>query len=276
MVKRTLSPSFALRRMGFALSIGVLSMGAMLVAGCASRPDPQDDPEGYADYVETNDPIEPFNRAVFKFNEAFDTLLLTPLAIIYRDIYPPIMQKGTHNILVNLRAPVVIFNDLFQGDTRGAGITAQRLLINTTLGLGGLRDTAAINFELPQLDEDFGQTLAVWGVGDGPYLVLPIIGPSNPRDAVGLGVDSAFLDPIGAAALWTDTDWIDTFARTRTGVTAVDARARALAATDELKRTSLDYYATIRSAFRQSRNNAINDGGRNEPERIEPGVQIRP
>lgn len=254
-------------------SIAALSVAALAVGGCASSPDPQAEPEAYADYVETNDPIEPFNRAVFKFNDAFDTLLLRPLAVVYRDILPPIMQKGTHNVLVTLRSPVVLANDLLQGDLRGAGVTTRRFVINSTLGIGGLRDTAAKNFDLPQQDEDFGQTLAVWGVGDGPYLVLPFIGPSNPRDAVGMGVDAAFLDPINAAAVWTDTQWVDTFARTRTGVTAADARARTLEATDELKRTSLDYYAAIRSAYRQSRNNAIRDGA---PSTAEPGLNVRP
>lgn len=264
MATRSLRPFSSLA--GSALG---LALAAILVAGCASSPDRQDD-EAYADYVETNDPLEPFNRAVFKFNQAVDTLLLTPLAIVYRDIYPPIMQKGTHNILVNLRAPMVLANDLLQGDTRGAGITARRFLINTTLGAGGLRDTAAINFDLEVQEEDFGQTLAVWGVGEGPYLVLPILGPSNPRDGVGFAVDTVLLDPISAAAVWTDTNWVDTMARSRTGATAADARARTLEATNELERTSLDYYAAIRSAYRQSRNNAISDGA------LEPALNIRP
>lgn len=243
------------------VSFAVIAVAALAASGCASKPDRQTEPEAYADYVRTNDPLEPFNRAVFKFNEAIDTLLLTPIAVVYRDIYPPIMQKGTHNILVNLRAPVVLFNDLLQGDLQGAGVTVRRFVINTTLGGGGLRDTAAINFELPEQNEDFGQTLAVWGVGEGPYLMLPILGPSNPRDGVGIAVDNLVLDPISAAALYTDVDWLELFSRVRTGATAADARARTLRATNELERTSLDYYAAIRSAYRQARNNQIREGG---------------
>jgi phospholipid-binding lipoprotein MlaA len=244
------------------------------VSGCATRPDPQTEPEEYADFVETNDPLEPFNRVVFEFNEALDAMLLTPLAILYRDILPPIIQEGTHNVLVNLSEPVVAANSLLQGKPRQAGATFARFAFNTTAGVGGLIDVAD-GMGVPREQADFGQTLALWGTPSGPYLVLPVLGPSNPRDAVGRGVDSVILDPFGllntVVDVGVDSDFLDILSYSRTGATAADTRARPLEATDELRRTSLDYYAAIRSAFRQNREQTIRSGLPPEPTGA-PGV----
>lgn len=245
----------------FPAAIATLTIAALVASGCATRPDPQTEPEDYAYYVETNDPLEPFNRAVFRFNEALDALLLTPLAIFYRDVLPPVVQDRTHNVLVNLREPVVLANSLLQGKPRQAGSTFARFAFNSTAGIGGMFDVAE-GMGLPRETADFGQTLAVWGAPAGPYLVLPVLGPSNPRDAVGLGVDSVLLDPFGLlnTIVLTDNDFLEVLGYTRAGLTAVDSRARSLEATDELRRTALDYYAAIRSAFRQNREYQIRSG----------------
>ncbi len=250
-----------------------LAIAILVAGGCASRPDPQTEPEEYAYYVETNDPFEPFNRAVFQFNEALDAMLLTPLAILYRDVLPPIVQEHTHNVLVNLNEPVVAANSLLQGKPRQAASTFARFTFNTTAGVGGLFDVAD-GMGLPQERADFGQTLAVWGAPAGPYLVLPVLGPSNPRDAVGRGVDGVVLDPFGLlnTIVFDESDFFEILSYTRTGLTAVDARARSLEATDELRRTALDYYAAIRSAFRQNREYQIRSG----VEEGEIGTFLRP
>lgn len=245
----------------FPAALIVLTIAVGLVGGCATRPDPQTEPEDYADYIETNDPLEPFNRAVFQFNEALDALLLTPLAILYRDVLPPIVQEHTHNVLVNLSEPVVAANSLLQGKPRQAASTLARFTFNTTAGVGGLVDVAD-GMGLPRARADFGQTLALWGTPSGPYLVLPLLGPSNPRDAVGIGVDSVLLDPWGLlnTIILDESDALEILGYTRAGLTAVDTRARTLEATDELRRASIDYYAAIRSAFRQNREQTIRSG----------------
>jgi phospholipid-binding lipoprotein MlaA len=269
MSTRTIRPprSFPAALVALAIAVGTVS-------GCATRPDPQTEPEEYADYIETNDPLEPFNRVVFEFNEAVDAMLLTPLAILYRDVLPPIVQERTHNVLVNLGEPVVVANSLLQGKPRQAGATFARFAFNSTAGVGGLFDVAD-GMGLPRERADFGQTLALWGTASGPYLVLPVLGPSNPRDAVGRGVDSVILDPFGflntVADVGIDGDFLDILGYSRTGATAADTRARSLEATDELRRTSLDYYAAIRSAFRQNREQAIRAGLPPEPTEA-PGI----
>ncbi len=140
-------------------------------------------------------PSEPMNRGFFQLNRALDAWFLKPLAIMYREFSPPPFQRGIHNFLNNLHTPVVLANDLLQGEMGRAGTTFSRFLVNTTLGVGGLGDPAT---ELGWQDhsEDFGQTLAVWGLPEGPYLMLPVLGPSNPRDGVALAVDTFVLDPV--------------------------------------------------------------------------------
>ena len=229
----------------------------VFVAGCATAPD-RSDTEAYAEYQEINDPLEPMNRGFFQLNRALDTWFLKPLAIMYREFLPPPFQRGIHNFLNNLRTPVVLANDLLQGEMDRAGTTFARFLVNTTLGVGGLGDPATeLGWE--DHDEDFGQTLAVWGIPEGPYLMLPVIGPSNPRDGVGLAVDTFVLDPV---AWWVRADnsdraWIG---YTRAAITGVDKRARIYEELEELEKTSLDLYASIRSLYRQHRRSEINQG----------------
>jgi len=234
---------------GFALA-AVLSAG--LLSGCATAPE---DPQGKADFEAVNDPLEPVNRALFELNQAIDNLLFKPVAFAYSIIVPVPVQTGIHNALVNLKSPVILANDLLQGETARAGQTVERFAINSTVGVLGTYDAADKWFGIAPHTEDFGQTLAVWGSGEGPYLFIPVIGPTNPRDLLGLGVDSV-ADPLNWYLRNTDqNEWI----WIRMGATGVDSRAALLDTLDNLEKTSLDYYVTLRSVYRQRRADEINN-----------------
>ena len=227
--------------------------------GCATAPDPSDT-ESYAEFRAINDPLEPLNRGVFEFNRALDAMFLRPFADFYRLLLPPPFQEGVHNVLANLRSPVILVNDLLQGEWQRAGTTAQRLVVNTTMGVGGIGDPAS-DFGLPAHSEDFGQTLAVWGLPEGPFLMLPVIGPSSPRDATGLAIDSLIIDPLGLMnTLGAQDEWLPAFMLTRFALTAVDARAQNAEEIDDLEKSSLDFYAALRSLYRQFRIAEIHQG----------------
>ena len=204
---------------------------------------------------EVNDPLEPVNRVTFKFNEVFHAIILRPLATFYKFILPDDGRVAVRNFLKNLRSPVVLANDLLQGETDRAWTTTQRLAINTTLGLGGLLDVAK-KWGIKSHSEDLGQTFAVWGVPDGVYLVLPIFGPSNPRDAVGKLVTS-YLDPV---SYWLRDTHGDEWSNARAVVGGVDEFSGVMNDLQKLKDTSVDYYAALRSISRQKRNAEIRNG----------------
>ncbi len=219
-----------------------------------------------AEYEEVNDPFEPANRGVFTINRAMDRVVLKPAATAYRDHLPNFIQGRVHDILANLRAPVIFLNDLLQGEIHRAMQTLTRFMVNSTIGLAGFMDMATA-LDMDDHDEDFGQTLAVWGVPEGPFVMLPLFGPSNPRDTVGMVVD--FLtDPLSIWATNTDRVWIPV---SRAGVQAVDNRAATLDLLDDVEKSSLDFYAAIRSLYRQRRADAISNGrgGANRPA---PGI----
>lgn len=199
-----------------------------------------------------NDPLEPVNRAVFQFNQVVDGLVIEPAARIYRMVFPQIVRDSVGNVVANLSAPVVLANDLLQGDLERAELTLGRFMLNTTLGLGGIIDIGD-KVGMPERHwEDFGQTLAVWGVGSGPYLVLPILGPSNPRDAVGRGVDFLF-DPYALLAPTEAT-------LGRSAASGLEFREANIETLEELERSSLDLYASVRTLYRQMRAAAIRQG----------------
>lgn len=231
-----------------------LAVALGLLAGCAIRP-PADDPEAVAEFEQLNDPLEPANRAIFRFNEAIDTVAIKPAAQGYRQVVPPFGRDRVGDFLANLRSPLVFANEVLQGRFSEAGKTAGRFGLNTTFGVLGIMDVAT-RMGLPPTTEDFGQTLAVWGVDEGPYLMLPFFGPSNPRDAVGLGVEWA-ADPLNVWSRGTNTDWVSP---TRTGVAVVDYREEHLDLLEEIKRSSLDYYSSLRSLYRQRRSSQISNG----------------
>ncbi len=244
-------PSFAASLFRLPAIIGLVA--AVTLSGCATPPT---DPDELAVYKENNDPLEPMNRYFFEVNYALDELLIKPIASWYDAILPTPVEHSVHNFLRNLNGPVIFANDLFQGKVNRAGITAKRFLINSTLGVAGLFDVAADWFDLKYHDEDFGQTLAVWGVDEGPYLVVPVLGPSNPRDLAGKGVDSV-IDPWGYVFAHYD---VDELTYVRTALEGIDLRARNLDTLDAIRKGAVDYYATMRSLYRQHRNDAIKDG----------------
>src|SRR5271169_423918 len=191
----------------------------LLCGGCAtSSTGPPSTDEADSD----NDPAEGVNRTIFKANLAADHAVMRPVAQAYTDHVPEVVQTGIHNVVQNLKEPAVAVNDLLQGNVNQAWQSVQRLAVNTTVGAAGIVDVAA-KWGLPPHKADFGQTLAVWGVGEGPFVELPLLGPSNPRDALGTAVDMA-LNPLtfvgGAPA---------TYAGVATGgANLVDARAQHL------------------------------------------------
>jgi phospholipid-binding lipoprotein MlaA len=199
-----------------------------------------------------NDPLEPFNRAMFQVNHFLDRLLLKPIAILYRDATPQFMRTGVTNFLANLSTPVVLANAILQGNAKESELTLGRFMLNTILGVGGLVDVGGMVGMPERRSEDFGQTLAVYRVGSGPYLMLPLLGPSNPRDAVGRVVDIAF-DPLFFLAPAPVT-------YSRFGVQTVNTREQNIENFDELERSSLDLYAAVRTLSRQLRANEIRNG----------------
>ncbi len=202
-----------------------------------------------------NDPIEGINRAIFAFNEFLYALLLRPMAEVYVLVLPEEARNGVRNFLTNLRTPIVLANDLLQGEGERAWTTTQRFFINTTVGVGGLIDVAKY-WGIEGHSEDLGQTFAVWGAPDGFYLVLPILGPSNPRDAAGKFLDS-FLDPLSYYLTNTDREAYDIG---RSVALGVDEYSRVMDQLEKLKETSVDYYAVLRSISRQKRAAEIRNG----------------
>lgn len=198
------------------------------------------------------DPLEPVNRAVFTFNQYADTYVLEPTAKAYRYVTPTPVRRSVLNFLYNLRTPVVFANDLLQGERERAGISLSRFMINSTLGVFGLFDAASA-FGYTQHWEDFGQTLGVYGVPDGPYLMLPLLGPSNPRDLVGR-VGDWFLDPINQCCIDTGERYVIF------GTTAIGEREANIETVDDLKANSIDLYATVRTIYAQKRAADIRNG----------------
>lgn len=235
-----------------ALRAGLAAVASLLI-GCATPP-PADDLEARAEFEQINDPLEPTNRVIFEINEGIDTYFLRPLAVGYRAAIPEFGRNRISDVLDNLKAPVYFVNDLLQGNFSMAGTTVGRFALNTSFGVGGLMDVAA-PMGLPEHTADFGETLGVWGVGEGFYLVLPVFGPSNPRDTVGMIADS-YTDPLDYYLQTGGRHWAYW---TRQGLTALSEREAYLDSLDDVKRTSLDYYSTMRSLYRQRRDALINN-----------------
>ena len=216
--------------------------------------DLEDDP--FADYEEEleddNDPLEVPNRFIFAFNQTLDVAIIRPAAVLYRDLVPEYLRQRVHLFLRNLSEPVTLANDLLQGDLDRAGTTADRFLLNSTGGVLGFWDVAT-DLGHPYHKEDFGQTLGVHGVGEGPYLVLPLLGPSNLRDATGKVVD-IFLDPFFYIAEETGKEEWQLY---RFALDGLDFRTRNLETLDEIERDALDFYARLRSLYRQKRDAEI-------------------
>ena len=226
--------------LGWRFRLGLSIAALLLLQGCASLKGP--DP---------SDPLEPLNRKVTAFNDVADDMVLRPVAILYGQALPTVVRKGISNFFSNQSDVMSFFNSLAQLKLEAAAKNAMRVGINTTLGIGGIIDWAS-EFSIDKHKEDFGQTLAFWGVSSGPYVVLPFFGPSTIRDSFGLDVDNK-----------TDVNQQlkDTAAKnTLTLLRLTDKRERYLSLSDAVKQASLDPYTFTRDAFLQKRLNDIYDG----------------
>lgn len=215
-----------------------------LLAGCATPP-PASDPEALADYKATNDPFEPTNRVFYAVNDGLLTYVLTPVARGYNYVLPAPVRTGIHNVLNNLGAPVQFANDVLETKPRRAGDTFMRFLINSTAGVGGVLDMAK-HVGYPDHSADGATTLALWGIPAGPYLYLPVFGPSGVRDGVGRG-----LDTLVSPYTWVAFNGINHLNSISTGLAAVDAIAPHIDDLKKLNEGALDPYATQRSLYRQ-------------------------
>lgn len=213
-----------------------------LLPACATLPPGERDPR---------DPMERFNRSMYRVNDSLDRSIARPMAKAYVKVTPAPVRSGIGNFFRNLNSPTVMVNSLLQAKPRPFFTETLRLVVNTTLGIGGLFDPAT-QMGLPAGDEDFGQTLGRWGVKPGPYMVLPVLGPSTVRDTVGL-VGDQFTDP---KMYLVDRFWITAGL---TVLSLVDTRA-GLLGTDEILARSFDPYVFMRNAYLQRREYQVKDG----------------
>lgn len=225
----------------------------LAVGGCASvaNPDPRD-------------PFESVNRGVFSFNQGLDNAVLKPVATVYKQITPPLVRTGVGNFLGNLEDAWSFVNSLLQGKLRPAVDNFFRVGVNTTFGLFGLLDVAG-EMQIDRHSEDFGQTLGAWGFGPGPYLVLPVFGPSSVRDTVALPVDwkgdiVSHVNDIGAR-------------NSLRVLNVIDTRASLLDVSESLNEVAFDKYSFARDAFLQRRRNAVYDG---DPPDLDSGQNPQP
>jgi phospholipid-binding lipoprotein MlaA len=235
-------------------SLTFLVAAALFLASCTGANNTRPELDVY-------DPLEPGNRAMLQFNEGVDKVVLEPVAKGYRAVTLPSWRKAVRNFLRNLESPVIIGNQLLQGDLDGAGNATARVIINTLAGFGGILDLAAEG-GIPHEEEDFGQTMAVWGVDDGPYVILPLLGPATLRDATGTLVDS-YADPLRIYLFNIDEEHLH---YTRVASDVVSQREELIEVIDDLRRNSFDYYAAVRSAYYQRRQALINDDNANDVE----------
>lgn len=239
---------------------GVLRAGMVislvLLTGCATGPS-----------ANPKDPLEPFNRGVYQFNDTLDRALIKPVATVYRDVLPSPIRTGVANFFNNLQDAWSAVNNALQLKGVAAGDSLVRFGVNTFLGFGGVLDIAS-EMQIERHTKDFGHTLGYWGVGAGPYLVLPLLGPSTVRDTAALPVD-------------TQGDFISglTDVPTRNSVIALqllDRRAQLLQATDMLDKVALDPYTFTRDAYLQRRRSGVYDGNPPDEEEATPAVSPKP
>ena len=241
-----------MRGMPYFWALFVLAAAAQLAPATAQTEEPSAAP-AEANAVNI-DPWEPFNRQTFKAFLFVDDNVIVPLAKGYRAVTPEKARKGLRNFLANGASANLLINDLLQGEWKRAGETVARFAVNTTIGFGGVADPAE-RLGLASHTEDFGQTLAVWGAPQGPFLYLPLFGPTTLRDGIGIGADIV-LDPV----YWIDTRPAHLARYARFGATAIARREPAIEPLAEIRSESLDYYASLRSFYLQSRKREIANG----------------
>lgn len=227
---------------------GLAAITALLVLSACATPGPYDP-------ANVSDPLEPVNRGVFWVNDKFDVYMLTPVARGWDFVAPDRVQTSVSQFFHNLRFPVHFLNDVLQGKARAAGTDLARFVVNSTVGIAGFFDPAS-RLGLPHSDEDFGQTMGSYGVPSGPYLVLPLLGPSNLRDAAGGVVD-------GAASVWPF--FVNSLVTLGVRTTdTVNARSRTWEEVEEERASAFDWYVFVRDAYLQRRSAQVRDE-RQEP-----------
>lgn len=231
-----------------------LALSVLMLSGCATGPN-----------ANPRDPLEPFNRGMYQFNDAVDRAVVKPVATVYRDVLPSPVRTGVNNFFANLQDAWSFVNNSLQLKGEAAGNSLVRFGVNTLLGFGGVLDIAS-EMQVERQTEDFGQTLGYWGVGAGPYLVLPLLGPSTVRDTVALPVDAQGNLVAGVSDVSTRNSL--------TSLNLLSRRARLLQASNILDQVALDPYTFTRDAFLQSRLNAVYDGDPpDDSEPFEPTVE---
>ncbi len=237
------------RRTGrHAVLAAFLGLGLLALAGCATGPN-----------ANPKDPLEPLNRGVYQFNDVVDRAVLKPVATAYRDVIPSPLRTGVANFFSNAQDGWSIVNNVLQLKAEATGNSLMRFLVNSLLGFGGVLDIAS-EMRIERHTEDFGQTLGHWGVAAGPYLMLPLLGPSTLRDAVALPVDGQGDLAVSVGDVPTRNSLIT--------LNLVNQRERLLDASAMLDRVALDPYSFVRDAFLQRRQNEVYDG--DPPEFVEP------
>jgi phospholipid-binding lipoprotein MlaA len=227
-------------------------VAVMLLGGCASTGNPRD-------------PLEPLNRGIYKFNDGVDTVLFKPLAEVYEAVLPQFVRTGIGNFFSNLQDVIVALNNLLQGKVTDAGMDLCRIIVNSTVGILGLIDVGT-EIGLEKHQEDFGQTLGRWGMGTGPYIVIPFLGPSTVRDGIGL-IGDWKTDPLTYLKP-------NRHRNAAYGLLLVNRRAELLSASKILEVAALDPYEFVRDAYLQRRRNMVYDG--NPPDEEEPEPEAKP
>jgi phospholipid-binding lipoprotein MlaA len=232
------------RVIGRWIGIAALAVSGALW-GCATPPS---DPAERAVFEQANDPLEPLNRKTFALNQFLDHAFFRPAAKTYILVVPDDARQAIHHMLDNMKEPTLFFNNVLQGEFKRAGITLGRFAVNSTVGFAGMVDVMTLS-GVERQPADFGQTLFVWGIPSGPYLILPLLGPSNPRDAIGSAVDS-YADP---ATILANSHGLTELTTSRLVVGGIDDLAQVLDVLDDLEKNSVDFYAQLRSLTQQHR-----------------------
>lgn len=219
-------------------ALNSLIVASILISGCATGPN-------------SHDPLEPMNRKIYKFNETLDQIIVRPAAKAYTSFVPSLVRTGVRNVFTNLGVINTTFNDLLQLKIRNVPVGIARFTSNLILGVGGIFDVAS-EMGIPYYKEDFGQTLGYWGFDAGPYLVLPLLGPSSVRDGLATPVNY-YLDPISHVSN-------DSTRRGITGLKIIDTRSAYLNSESMLSNSALDQYSFIRDTWLQRREYQIRDG----------------
>jgi phospholipid-binding lipoprotein MlaA len=235
----------------------IITLTALMIALSANAGTDGENNLSKKNPTQVKDCFEKLNRGTFALNQGLDRAILKPIAKVYRTLPSPV-RTGTGNVLVNLSSLITIPNNILQGELKTAGINTGRFIVNTTVGILGIFDVAKKMGFSEYEKEDYGQTLGVWGVGAGCYVVLPILGPSTIRDTAGSFVNVMGGDPYYNMSTHGNNQYLDRsdYMLTKT-LTALDFRSRTIESFDNLEKNSMDFYASVKSLYLQDRQRKI-------------------